>query len=102
MTTTGAIDLSDPEAINAAMAENNVHARALGLPEVTIVDKREQARQEAAQRAQVATNVRNTAGALWWANQGHHQRGDHVQAAQCHIARGRMLAEAKRQGIPVG
>ena len=69
--------------------------------DVTIVDKREQARQEAAQRAQVATNVRNTAGALWWANQGHHQRGDHVQAAQCHIARGRMLAEAKRQGIAV-
>ena len=74
-------------------------------PELVVFDKRVQARAEAqvqaAQRAQIAANVRNTAGALWWAGQGHEQRGDHLQAAQCGIARGQMLAEAKRQGIPV-
>ena len=90
------IDLSDPKAINAAMAQGDPHRM-----EPVIIDKRAQARQEATEKAIVARNVRNTAGALWWAGQGHGQRGDHVQEAQCGIARGRMLAEAKRQGIPV-
>jgi hypothetical protein len=67
-----------------------------------IIDKRAQARQEAAERAQVAKNVTNLAATNWWHAQAAEQRGDHVAAAQHGIARGRLLAAAKAQGLRLG
>ena len=70
--------------------------------EPVIIDKRAQARQEAAERAQVAKNVTNLAATNWWHAQAAEQRGDHVAAAQHGIARGRLLAAAKAQGLTLG
>ena len=93
--------LPDAAVINAAMREGDPH-RIHPTSDVTVVDKRAQAREEAAQRAATATNVRNLAGACWWKGQAAEQRGDHTEAARLGIARGRVLAEAKRQGLQVG
>ena len=56
--------------------------------EPAVIDKRAQAREEAA--------------ANWWHAQGAEQRGDHVAAAQHGIARGRLLAAAKAEGLRLG
>lgn len=78
--------------------------RPVGLQEapVQIVDKRAEARQAAAEKAQVAKNVTNLAAANWWHAQAAEQRGDHVAAAQHGIARGRLMAAAKAQGLTLG
>ena len=88
--------LPDVAKINEAMAQGD--QRALDHA-VSIVEKR---RQEAANKATTAENVRNLAGACWWKGQAAEQRGDHTEAARLGIARGRVLAEAKRQGLAVG
>ena len=66
------------------------------------IDKRAQAREEAARKAQVAHNVTNLVAANWWHAQAAEQRGDHVAAAQHGIARGRLLAAAKAEGLRLG
>ena len=93
--------IPDAAKINAAMREGDPH-RIHPTSEVTVEDNRAQERQEPAQRAATATNVRNLAGACWWQGQAAEQRGDHTEAARLGIARGRVLAEAKRQGLAVG
>lgn len=56
----------------------------------------------AEERAQTERNIRNVAAANWWHAQGAEQRGDHVAAAQHGIARGRLLAAAKAEGLTLG
>ena len=70
--------------------------------EAVVIDKRAQAREEAARKAQVAHNVTNLVAANWWHAQAAEQRGDHVAAAQHGIARGRLLATAKAEGLRLG
>ena len=70
--------------------------------EPVVIDKRAQAREKAAEKAQVAANITNLAAANWWHAQGAEQRGDHVAAAQHGIARGRLLAAAKAEGLTLG
>lgn len=70
--------------------------------ELVVIDKRAQAREEAARKAQVAHNVTNLVAANWWHAQAAEQRGDHVAAAQHGIARGRLLAAAKAEGLSLG
>ena len=70
--------------------------------EAVVIDKRAQAREEAARKAQVAHNVTNLVAANWWHAQAAEQRGDHVAAAQHGIARGRLLVAAKAQGLRLG
>ena len=70
--------------------------------EPVVIDKRAQAREEAARKVQVAHNVTNLAAANWWHAQAAEQRGDHVAAAQHGIARGRLLAAAKAEGLRLG
>ena len=70
--------------------------------EPVVIDKRAQAREEAARKVQVAHNVTNLVAANWWHAQGAEQRGDHVAAAQHGIARGRLLAAAKAEGLTLG
>ena len=70
--------------------------------EAVVIDKRAQAREEAARKAQVAHNVTNLVAANWWHAQAAEQRGDHVAAAQHGIARGRLLAAAKAEGLRLG
>jgi hypothetical protein len=50
---------------------------------------------------QIATNVRNLAGAMFWRVQGCAQRGDQAGASRAHVARARVIAEARREGIDV-
>ncbi|AGT12973.1 hypothetical protein KAYACHO_69 [Mycobacterium phage KayaCho] len=54
---------------------------------------------QAQDRAQLAKNVTNLAGNLWWHAQGATQRGDHLGASRHHIARTRVLAQARREGV---
>jgi hypothetical protein len=52
-------------------------------------------------KAQIATNVRNLAGAMFWRVQGCAQRDDQAGASRAHVARARVIAEARREGIDV-
>ena len=70
--------------------------------ELVVIDKRAQAREEAARKALVAHNVTNLVAANWWHAQAAEQRGDHVAAAQHGIARGRLMAVAKAEGLRLG
>lgn len=70
--------------------------------EAVVIDKRAEARQRLAERDITAKNVSSLAAANWWHAQAAEQRGDHVAAAQHGIARGRLMAAAKAQGLTLG
>ena len=68
----------------------------------TTVDKRAVAMEAAERRRVTERNVTNLVAANWWHAQAAEQRGDHVAATQHGIARGRLLATAKAQGLRLG